>query len=241
MNGGLIIFLQIIALLGTAGATILLAGVASGALLMGRGRIAALSAAAAAALPATYAGLLLAASAVSRTTVLAPGSEKYFCEIDCHLAYAVTAAIREPVISTPEGRVTAQGVYYLVTVRTRFDASTISPGRPRDAALTPNPRAIWLVDGAGHRHAPSAAGMEALARAGGGGSPITQALVPGEAYTTTFVFDVPGDTKEPRLLFTDGSPETRFLIGHEVSPCHAKVLFELPSVSSLSSRSSRAA
>jgi hypothetical protein len=241
MNGGPVIILQVLTLLGSAGATLLAAGFALGALLLGRRRTAALAALAAAAIPVTYAILLLVASAVSRTTVLPPGSEKYFCEIDCHLAYAVTGASRETAITTAAGPVTAQGVFYLVTVRTRFDSNTISPSRPRDAALMPNPRAIWLVDGAGRRFAPSLDGMEALAKAGRGGSPITRALVPGEEYTTTFVFDVPADLHEPQLLFTDGSPESRLLIGHEVSPYHAKVFFELPPVSSLSSRSSRPA
>jgi len=241
MNGGPVIILQVLTLLGSAGATLLAAGFALGALLFGRRRIAALSALAAAAIPVSYAILLLVASAVSRTTVLAPGSEKYFCEIDCHLAYAVTGASRETAITTAAGTVTAQGVFYLVTVRTRFDSNTIAPSRPRDAALMPNPRAIWLVDGAGRRFAPSLDGMEALEKAGRDGSPITRALVPGEEYTTTFVFDVPADLQEPRLLFTDGSPESRLLIGHEVSPYHGKVLFALPSLSSLSSRSSRPA
>jgi len=241
MNGGLVITLQILALLGAAGLTILLAGVALGALVMGRRRVAASSLAAAASVPVVYATLLLFASAVSRTDTLAPGSEKYFCEIDCHLAYAVTSSSREAAIATPQGAVAAQGIFYLVTVRTRFDSNTIGPHRPRDAPLSPNPRAIWLVDGLGHRYPPSSTGMEALARAGGAGAPITQALVPGEAYTTTFVFDVPADTREPQLLFTDGSPESRLLIGHELSPFHAKVFFALPSVPALSSRSNRPA
>jgi hypothetical protein len=241
MNGGLVITLQVLLLLGAAGTTILLAGVGLGALAMGRRRVAALSAAAAVGVPVAYGALLLGASAVSHTTVLAPGAEKYFCEIDCHLAYAVTATARRAAITTPQGPVTAQGVFYLVTVRTRFDPNTTSSSRPRNAPLTPNPRAVWLVDGAGRRFAPSFEGMAALARAGGGGSPITQALMPGESYATTFVFDVPADVNDPKLLFTDGSPETRLLIGNEVSPYHAKVLFELPSISALSSRSSRAA
>lgn len=241
MNGGLVIFLQVLLLLGAAGTTILLAGVALGALAMGRRKVAALSAAGAIGLPLVYGALLLGASAISQTTVLAPGAEKIFCEIDCHLAYAVTAANREPAIMTPQGAVTAKGGFYLVTVRTRFDPNSTSPSRPRGAPLTPNPRAIWLVDAAGRRFAPSFEGMAALAMAGGGGSPITQALMPGETYTTTFVFDVPADTHDPKLLFTDGSPETRLLIGHEVSPYHAKVFFELPSISALSSLSNRAA
>jgi len=241
MNGGPVIIMQVLLLLGAAGTTILLAGVALGALAMGRRRIAALSAAAAVGLPLVYSALLLGASAISQATVLAPGVEKYFCEIDCHLAYAVTGTTREAAITTPQGLVTAQGVFYLVTVRTRFDPNTTSPSRPRTAALTPNPRAVWLVDGAGRRFSPSLEGMAALAKAGGAGWPITQALMPGESYTTTFVFDVPASTNDPKLLFTDGSPETRLLIGHEVSPYHAKVFFALPSVSALSSRSNRPA
>jgi hypothetical protein len=36
-----------------------------------------------------YGTALLAASAISREWSLPPGEEKYFCEIDCHLAYSV--------------------------------------------------------------------------------------------------------------------------------------------------------
>ena len=36
-----------------------------------------------------YAAALLASSALSRERVLHPQEKKYFCEIDCHLAYSV--------------------------------------------------------------------------------------------------------------------------------------------------------
>ena len=40
---------------------------------------------------ATYAILLIGAGLLSRTTVLSATEEKYFCELDCHLAYQVVA------------------------------------------------------------------------------------------------------------------------------------------------------
>ncbi len=39
-----------------------------------------------------YFGLLFGFSLASRDHLLAHGQEKYFCEIDCHLAYSVTAS-----------------------------------------------------------------------------------------------------------------------------------------------------
>src|SRR5580698_1091750 len=36
-----------------------------------------------------YIGVLLGFSALSRERALVPGEEKYFCELDCHLAYSV--------------------------------------------------------------------------------------------------------------------------------------------------------
>jgi hypothetical protein len=42
-----------------------------------------------------YIALLLGMSLASREVTLAPGQEKYFCEIDCHLAYSVVASREE--------------------------------------------------------------------------------------------------------------------------------------------------
>ena len=36
-----------------------------------------------------YAALLLVVSLLSHERVLAPGEQKYFCEVDCHVAYSV--------------------------------------------------------------------------------------------------------------------------------------------------------
>jgi hypothetical protein len=54
-------------------------------------------------------------------------------------------------------------------------------------------------------------------------------LRPGESYFNNLVFDVPADVHNPRLLITDQDPVTRLLIGHESSPLHKKIWFDLGS------------
>jgi hypothetical protein len=70
-----------------------------------------------------YITLLLSFSAASHETALAHGQEKYFCEIDCHLAYSVLDAHTQP-----DG-------HLVVTLRTRFDETTTSPNRPKTLRL----------------------------------------------------------------------------------------------------------
>jgi hypothetical protein len=83
-----------------------------------------------------YFGLLLGFSFGSQEVTLPPGEEKYFCEIDCHLAYSVRASREE----LHDG----QRLLH-VTLRTRFDENTTAPWRPKDAPLTPNARQVRLV------------------------------------------------------------------------------------------------
>src|SRR5687768_3649064 len=66
-----------------------------------------------------YAATLLSYSLASHDKVAV---EKYFCEIDCHLAYSVVNVTSAPAI----GNVSANGMFVVVSVRTRFDASTVS-------------------------------------------------------------------------------------------------------------------
>src|SRR3954470_9319313 len=80
---------------------------------------------------------LLAFSFVSREKVLAFGVEKHFCEIDCHLAYSVAHISQAKTVGLPPDVATAKGVFYVVTIRTRFDETTISPARG-DGLLWPN-------------------------------------------------------------------------------------------------------
>lgn len=156
-----------------------------------------------------YFGLLLAFSEASRDKTLARGQEKYFCEIDCHLGYAITNV--QQIDESNTGRLLA------VTVRTRFDEKTISPARPRNAPLTPNPRNVQLVDDGGESFSP---GMSS------GTSPV-QPLIPGTFYQTTFVFKVPNTAQGLRLLITAPGGPTEFLIGNELSLAHKKTYMAL--------------
>lgn len=159
---------------------------------------------------ALYVVLFLLASLTSGTRELAVGQEKHICEVDCHLAYAVTGV---RTARQWEDR-TAQGTFYVVTVRVRFDSETIAPWRPRNVPLSPNGRTVALVDGQGRRY-PAA------------DSALQRQLLPGQEYTADFVFDLPADATHPRLLLASDDWPTRFMIAHENAFLHGKVLFRL--------------
>jgi hypothetical protein len=156
-----------------------------------------------------YFALLLGFSAGSREVLLAPGQEKYFCEIDCHLAYSVV-----DVKTRAEGAVND----YVVTLRTRFDQTTTSPSRPKDAPLAPSPRQVRLIDAAGHQYP-----LVATA-----GTPLMTPLTPASSYTTQLQFKVPSDARGLRLLIETipGWPD-HFVIGDENSLGHKKTYFAL--------------
>jgi hypothetical protein len=165
---------------------------------------------------ALYLVMLIGFSLGSRTESLAHGEEKYFCEIDCHLAYSVLDA-REATMTSGQGEQTARGTFYIVTLRTRFDETTISPTRPKEAPLTPNPRVVKLLDAKGASYKPVRVS----------GTALLTPLKPGDSYTTQLVFDVPWKLENPRLLVaSEGWPE-RWLIGGEGSWGHGKTYFAL--------------
>jgi hypothetical protein len=161
-----------------------------------------------------YATLLVAAALFSRERTLAPGEKKYFCEMDCHIAYDVTATAAPDPLTR------------VVTVRTWFDPSTIASFRG-NGPLSPNPRTVWLVDEAGRRHAPSEAATRAWEKTHGPSTPLDRELKPGESYRTTFVFTLPPDARAPRLFLGDSPGPENLVIGHENSPLHGKIYFAL--------------
>ena len=175
-----------------------------------------------------YFGLVLVFSVASGERVLARGEEKYFCEIDCHLAYSVADVRRAKAVGSGPRSATARGEFYVVTVRTRFDETTISAHRG-NGQLYPNPRRVTVYDEQGRAYPVSEEGERALADAGGAGTPLDTPLRPGESYTTELVFDLPEDARSPVLLINESDPPTRFIIGHENSPLHAKTKFRLDS------------
>jgi hypothetical protein len=152
---------------------------------------------------------MLTFSLASHDKLLARGEEKHFCELDCHLAYSVVAA--QPANSSgPETRQT------IVTIKTRFDETTIAPWRG-NGLLYPNRRALALVDDGGHMYGPVAQS----------GTPLTTPLRPGESYTTDVVFNLPANTRPLALLLNEDAWETRFVIGHENSLLHGKTKFQI--------------
>jgi len=173
-----------------------------------------------------YVGALLLFSLASTEKVLARGAEKHFCEVDCHLAYSITDVRRTKTLGPPTHEVTTQGMFYLVTVKTRFDEQTIAPWRGV-GPLTPNSRVVRVYDAQGRAYEPSPAGTRALELNEGTGMPFTTPLRPGEAYTTELVFDLPTDVREPRLLIHEGELITHFIIGHENSLLHKQTSFQL--------------
>ncbi len=204
------------ALLGTG---LLLTGLVLGAgvaLAARRRRIAAMLALAAAAVAALYVAALGAGAVVSRERTLAVGERKYFCEVDCHIAYEVV------------GAAAAGAGKRAVTVRTWFDPSTIAPFRG-DAPLSPGPRSVFLLDEGGRLYLPSPEATDAWQAAHPDSTPFGRELRPGESYRTTFVFDVPADARSPRLFVGDPPAGLdRLVIGHENSPFHARTYFALP-------------
>jgi hypothetical protein len=159
---------------------------------------------------ALYAGLFLITSLASGTRELAVGEEKHICEVDCHLAYSVAGV---KTVKVWAGK-TAHGMFYVITIRVRFDSGTIASWRPRDVPVYPNGRTVALIDAAGRRYpaAPDA---------------LNRTLLPGQTYTTDFVFDLPADAGQPRLELESGDWPTHLMIAHENAFLHGKVLFRL--------------
>lgn len=194
--------------------------------LTGRTNAAKLAAGAAIIVAGTYGGVLLAASLASSEKRLGAGEMKYFCEVDCHLAYTVTDVKTTKTLGTGATQATADGTFYVVTLKTWFDKSTTSVSRG-NGLLYPNDRLALIVDDQGRRRGPTLAGQQALDLPASKLVPLLTALRPGDAYETTLVFDVPADAANPRLLLTDPVPINWVLIGHENSFLHKKVYFRL--------------
>jgi hypothetical protein len=173
---------------------------------------------------AGYFILLTGVSFASSEKVLPAGGWKYFCEIDCHLAYSLIGAQTTSVLGPEMQQVAADGEFVVVRVKTWFDERTISAHRG-NGPLTPNRRMVMLVDDARRKFAPSPEGQKAFTSLIDNSTPLTQPLRPGESYTTDFVFDVPKDARGLRLLITEDDPETRLVIGHENSLLHKKIYF----------------
>jgi uncharacterized membrane protein len=173
-----------------------------------------------------YFTVLVIFSMASGEKVLARGEEKHFCEIDCHLAYSVTDVQQANQLRNGPNQIVAAGVFQLITIKTRFDEKTIGANRG-DGLLYPNSRIATVSDENGKQYFPSEAGQNLLAKMQAAGTAMTIPLRPGESYSTTLVFDLPKDIRNPTLLIREGETLTRFVIGHENSPLHKKARFQI--------------
>jgi hypothetical protein len=173
-----------------------------------------------------YLALLLIFSFASSERVLARGQEKHFCEIDCHLAYSVTDVQQTKAVGEAPSQVTAAGMFRVVTIKTRFDETTISRNRG-DALLYPNSRLVSVSDENGKQYFPATEAQRLLERSHEAGAAMTIPLRPIESYSTTIVFDLPVDIKNPTLLIREGESLTHFVIGHENSFLHKKTRFQI--------------
>jgi len=172
-----------------------------------------------------YLAMLIGFSLASRRIVLAPGQEKYFCELDCHLAYSVVGVRKARAVGSGQDQVHAHGTFYIVTLRTRFDEKTIAPFRSKDVPLSPGLRSLSIVDdGAVYDISPQ--GQQALPP-----SPsLLTPLRPAESYMTEFVFDLPDRVRNPQLLITTAYRwPNRLLVGDEQSFLHQQTLLSLAS------------
>jgi len=171
-----------------------------------------------------YGAAWLVASLASPERILHAGERKYFCEIDCHLAYSVEHVERAASLGAGAPK-PSKGEFVIVTLKTWFDPSTISPRRPLDAPLWPNARNVRLADAAGVHYPPLPGATAALAQAGRPSTPLTEPLIPGQSYTTLLVFDVPRNAGALKLYVGNLSSDGAFLIGHEASPLAKKSWF----------------
>jgi hypothetical protein len=216
----------VLAFLGT-GLLILVAALGlGGSLIMRKFRFARIVLLAVLVIAGAYLAAILGFSLASHEKLLARGEEKHFCEIDCHLAYSIANVRQTKTLGTAPNQSTAQGVYNIVTIKTRFDETTIAPWRG-SGLLYPNSRVLTLVDERGSKHAPSDVAQHLLDATQTSVTPLTAPVRPGESYTTDVIFDLPADVKSATLLINEGDFVTHFVIGHENSFLHGKTRFRL--------------
>lgn len=161
-----------------------------------------------------YFGLLVGFARFSKEKTLGRGVEKYFCELDCHIAYSVQGVESKKVFAAAGAAPVTQE--WDVTLQTRFDETTTAPWRPNDVPLTPGPREVEAVTDDGRVFIPIVQGTS-----------LASPLKPGESYRTNLVFQLPVSAKRPRLLVAAGGWPSPILIGSENSPGHKQTYFSL--------------
>ncbi|MEO8648663.1 MAG: hypothetical protein ABI539_05810 [Acidobacteriota bacterium] len=168
---------------------------------------------------AFYIAMLLGASLLSEERLIEIGDidGKAFCGfyLDCHLHAAVTDVRKAKTI----GNKTANGEFYLVSVKVFSDAKAATLG-------------LLTV----HAHVVDAAGLtytrDEMAEAQLTPQPeFEQTIGPGESFKKEIVFDLPNGVELPRLDVREGYGIDHviesFLIGDEDSVFHKRAFFKI--------------
>jgi len=172
----------------------------------------------------SYFGVLVGVSLASPEKTLPVGCWKYFCEIDCHIAYSVQNSYSGATLGPESSPAVAKGMFIVVKLETWFDPNSISKFRG-DGPLSPGPRRVFLVDNAGRLFEPWHRGATAPLESG---TPLTTALRPGQSYSTNLVFDVPNGSASYRLLITtEADAISKLVIDDENSLLHRKIYLAL--------------
>ena len=106
--------------------------------------------------------------------------------------YVVNAVGRSSKISNKVASATADGIFYIVTIRVDNDA--------KRASFTWDERIPHIVDADGHRYDDSPEGQAALDAAG----KPDFVILPGSSASFQAVFDVPTDIRRPVLALDNG-------------------------------------
>jgi len=222
-NGNFEAHMAALCFLGTLGLALLLA-IATAVLVFTRRAWARYTLLAIALLLVGYAAVLGFFSWASYDRIVKRGDEKFFCGMDCHIAYSVQNVERRKTI----GDATAQGEFVVVTVRSHFDERTIAPWRG-NGTLAPDSPTLELVDGTGRSYPASPVGQKAWEKANANSlsHSLADPLRPGESYETTWVFDVPPDSPPVRMFAGWHGFPSYLLIGDEASPGHRRTYFAL--------------
>src|SRR5260370_8172732 len=96
------------------------------------------------ALASGYALVLVGVSLTSHEKVLALGEHKYFCEIDCHIAYSITGVEETSTLGDELHPTSAADRFVIVHLKTWFDPSTVSPSRG-NGEFPPGARRVVLL------------------------------------------------------------------------------------------------
>jgi hypothetical protein len=167
---------------------------------------------------ALYLCALIAVSLTAPQRVLAIGEDRCFDD----WCIAVDAVDTTDVLGQGEDEITADGAFYIVTLR----LSNHGRGRPQRASST----AVRLRDGRGRIYDVSPRGQEAYESVHGPAVPLTATLEVGTPVVTVRVFELPADAGSLGLTVEhpEGFGPGRFVISDESSFLHKPTLIRLP-------------